>query len=214
MRRTSLALIAGLPARYGGRPHAAGSAIVVVLTAQDFSAMHRLQTDEVWHFYGGAPVSLLMLAPDGGVRTVTLGNDVLAGQLPQVTVPHGVWQGAVPSGTSPARYSFVGTQLSPAFDYADFEMGYRQALQLRYPAAMAAIRERTRDELSGMPPPLKAPAAIPDAHATAFATEQAPSVTMQPGVSLRELVGRVSRQANTMDVSIGPIPFRPAAAVR
>jgi predicted cupin superfamily sugar epimerase len=111
-----------LPARYAGRLHAAGSAIVALETAEDFSALHRLQTDEVWHFYGGSPVELLLLYPDGHGRKVILGTNVLIGELPQFTVPRGVWQGSAPQGTSPQRYSLFGDQLSPAFIAEDFEM--------------------------------------------------------------------------------------------
>src|ERR1700733_5129370 len=68
-----------LPVRYAGRPHAAGNAIVALETPKDFSAMHRLQTDEVWHFYDGSPIDLLLLYPDGHGRKVTLGANVLAG---------------------------------------------------------------------------------------------------------------------------------------
>jgi predicted cupin superfamily sugar epimerase len=139
---------AALPARYSGRGHAAGSAIVALLTAADFSAMHRLQTDEVWHFYGGAPIEMLLLYPDGHGEKVILGAQVFAGQLPQFTVPHGVWQGSAPAGRAASRYSFVGTQLSPAFDYADFEIGYRDRLQQQYPAFTNEIERLTRAQFA------------------------------------------------------------------
>ena len=94
---------AALPPRYAGHAHAAGGAIVAVITARDFSAMHRLQTDEVWHFYGGAPLKLLLLYPDGKGRTVTLGTHVLRGEVAQFTVPKGVWQGAAPVSGAPGQ---------------------------------------------------------------------------------------------------------------
>jgi uncharacterized protein len=142
---------AGLPARYAGRSHVAGSAIVVIETVADFSAIHRLQTDEVWHFYGGTPIDMLLLYPDGHGRKITLGPNVLAGELPQFTVPHGVWQGSAPRGTSERTYSFVGDQLSPGFDYADFEMGYRDALEREYPAFARDIERLTRVEFATSP---------------------------------------------------------------
>jgi len=140
---------AALPARYAGRSHAAGSAIVVVETPRDFSALHRLRTDEVWHFYGGSPLTMLLLYPDGHGRTVTLGSDVLAGESPQFTVPRGVWQGSAPRASAPGSYSFVGTQMSPAFDAADFEVGYRDELERRYPAFAKQIARLTRAEFAG-----------------------------------------------------------------
>ena len=135
-----------LPPRYTGHAHRAGSAIVLLETRRDFSALHRLRTDEVWHFYGGSPLELLLLYPDGHGRKVILGNDVLGGQFPQFVVPHDVWQGSAPIGASAAAYSLAGDQLSPAFDAADFEIGYRDELQAVYPAFTREIARLTRRE--------------------------------------------------------------------
>jgi predicted cupin superfamily sugar epimerase len=140
-----------LPARYAGRAHAAGSAIVLVETVAEFSALHRLRTDEVWHFYGGAPIDMLLLYPDGHGRKITLGPNVLAGEFVQFTVPHDVWQGSAPRGTAPGTYSFAGDQLSPGFDYADFEMGYRDALARQYPDFARDIERLTRAQFAAQP---------------------------------------------------------------
>jgi len=143
-----------LPARYHGQDHAAGSAIYDVMTREDFSALHKLQTDETWHFYGGDPIEMLLLYPDGHGETVIIGPDVFAGQRPQFTVPHGVWQGSAPTGNGSEGYSFVGNQLDPAFDYADFEIGYRDDLQKAYPAYAARIGQLTRTEFATRPKPV------------------------------------------------------------
>ena len=135
-----------LPARYGGKAHAAGSAIYLVETREGFSALHRLKTDEVWHFYGGDPIEMLLLYPDGHGETVVIGPDVFAGQHPQFTVPRGVWQGSIPRDNGAEAYSFAGDQLSPAFDYGDFEIGYRDELQKAYPEFAAQIAKLTRAE--------------------------------------------------------------------
>jgi predicted cupin superfamily sugar epimerase len=137
---------AALPSRYAGREHRLGSAIVLVETPRDFSAMHRLQTDEVWHFYGGAPIDMLLLDPDGRCRKVTLGPNALAGEFPQFTVLHGVWQGSAPRGMAAGTYSFAGDQLSPAFDAADFEMGFRDELVRAYPQCAHDIVRLTRPD--------------------------------------------------------------------
>ena len=79
--------------RAGRRPAGGLRAIVALLTVEDYSALHRLPTDEIWHFYLGDPLELLLLAPDGTSRTVVLGPDVLGGQQPQTTVPAGTWMG-------------------------------------------------------------------------------------------------------------------------
>src|SRR5207249_287657 len=83
-----------LPARYGGTRHH-GTAIYYLLTPTTFSALHRLASDEIFHFYAGDPMRMLQLFPDGSGATVLLGPDVTRGQNPQVIVPRGVWQGSV-----------------------------------------------------------------------------------------------------------------------
>lgn len=115
------------PSRADGRP--AGTAIVALLTADDFSALHRLTGDEVWHFYLGAPLDLLFLAPDGTTATPVLGPDVLAGQHPQLTVDAGTWMGARSRGA----WTFFGCTMAPGFTYEDYEHGDAAELAARYP---------------------------------------------------------------------------------
>ena len=119
-----------LPERYGGaRSHS--TAIYFLLTPDTCSALHRLRTDEVWHFYLGDPVELLQLAPDGSGQIVLIGTDLPAGQRPQVVVRRGLWMGARlrPGG----HLALLGTTMAPGFDPADFEVGEREALLAAYP---------------------------------------------------------------------------------
>ncbi|MPY50896.1 cupin domain-containing protein [Streptomyces acidicola] len=130
------------PERSDGRPE--GSAIVALLTAEpgDFSALHRLPSDEVWHFYLGDPLELLLLAPDGSSRTVLLGPDVLGGQWVQYTVPAGTWMGArVLAG---GAWSLFGCTMAPGFTYEGYEHGDVGELTARYPAQAARIAELGR----------------------------------------------------------------------
>ncbi|MDO0934477.1 cupin domain-containing protein [Streptomyces sp. DG2A-72] len=130
------------PERADGRPD--GTAIVALLTAapDDFSALHRLPTDEVWHFYLGDPLQLLLLAPDGTSRTVVLGPDVLGGQHPQFTVPARTWMGArVVAG---GDWALFGCTMVPGFTYQDYEHGDVADLTARYPAEAARIVELCR----------------------------------------------------------------------
>ncbi|MCH0566981.1 MULTISPECIES: cupin domain-containing protein [unclassified Streptomyces] len=128
------------PARPDGRP--TGSAIVVLLTADDFSALHRLPTDEIWHFHLGDPLQLLLLAPDGTARTAVLGPDLHAGQHLQFTVPAGTWMGArVAEG---GAWTFFGCTMAPGFTDADYEHGDAAELTARYPARAAQIVELCR----------------------------------------------------------------------
>lgn len=131
-----------LPSRYG-RDKAASTAIYYLLTPDTFSALHRLPTDEVYNFYLGGPVEMLLLA-DGRGRTVLLGSDVLADQQPQVVVPHGVWQGSRLVGAS--SFALLGTTMAPAFDFADYEAGDRAVLTAQYPAFADWIVRLTPEE--------------------------------------------------------------------
>ncbi|MET7450335.1 cupin domain-containing protein [Streptomyces sp. NPDC005574] len=120
-----------------GRP--AGSAVVVLLTAEpdDFSALHRLPDDEIWHFYLGDPLHLLLLAPDGTSSSPVLGPHVLGGQQPQLTVPAGTWMGArVAAG---GAWTFFGCTSAPGFTYEGYEHGDAARLTARYPAEAARI---------------------------------------------------------------------------
>jgi uncharacterized protein len=138
-------------ARYAGA-RAAWSAIYCVQTRADFSALHRLATDELWHFYDGDPVELLLLHPEGRAELTTLGRDLAAGQRPQLLVPRGAWQGARPVGGDDA-WAFVGNTLAPGFDYADFELGDRDALTARFPAWADQIAAFTRPAPAPAPRP-------------------------------------------------------------
>lgn len=123
----------------GARPM--GSAILYLLTADSFSALHRLPTDEVFHFYLGDPVELILLDADGGGRRQRLGADPFAGLHVQTVVPAGVWQGArlEPGGD----HALLGTTMAPAFTDRDLELGRRAQLLTRYPAWAEAIRALT-----------------------------------------------------------------------
>ncbi|MCI0639006.1 MAG: cupin domain-containing protein [Gemmataceae bacterium] len=119
-----------LPERYAG-DRSVSTAIYYLLTPSTYSALHRLKSDEVFHFYLGDPVRMLQLSPDGSGRTLVLGSDVLRGQQPQVVVPSGVWQGSLlePGG----RFALLGCTVAPGFDYADYEQGIRSDLTKQYP---------------------------------------------------------------------------------
>lgn len=139
--RAPLVLAAdALPEAYAGR-RAASTAIYYMLTPGTFSELHKLPTDEVFHFYMGDPVEQLQLAPDGGARTVVLGTDLAAGQRPQVVVPGGVWQGArLARG---GRFALLGCTVAPGFEYADYTRATRTELLAGWPSARAMIEALT-----------------------------------------------------------------------
>ena len=126
-----------LPARYGAaRRHS--TAIYYLLTPTTYSHMHKLESDEVFHFYLGDPCEMLHLHPDGRGETVLLGTDLGAGQRPQVVVPRGSWQGMrlLPGGD----FALMGCTVAPGFEYADYAHGERRDLLARYPGFAEQIR--------------------------------------------------------------------------
>lgn len=130
------------PARPDGRPE--GTAIIALLTDApgDFSALHRLPADEIWHFHLGDPLQLLLLAPDGTARAPVLGPDVLGGQHVQLTVPAGTWMGArVAEG---GAWTLFGCTMAPGFTYEGYEHGDAAELTARYPDQAARIVELCR----------------------------------------------------------------------
>ena len=99
----------------GGR--GASTAIYYLLRQGEISAWHRVDADEVWHHYGGAPLELTLSAGHGRCA-MRLGQDLAAGERPQAVVPAGVWQ----SARSLGEWTLVGCTVAPAFDFAGFEM--------------------------------------------------------------------------------------------
>ncbi len=122
------------------------SAIFFLLTRGDFSALHRIAQDEVWHFYAGDPVEHVQLAADGSAAVARMGSAVLVGEQPQVLVPAGVWQGArlalAPAGG--AGYALLGCTVSPPWNERGFELGARAPLLAEFPAQAGWVRALTR----------------------------------------------------------------------
>jgi predicted cupin superfamily sugar epimerase len=140
--RSTLTLPAGaLPAAYGGDRHVS-TAIYYLLTPDTFSAIHRVKSDEVFHFYAGDAVEMLQLWPDGSGKTLTIASDLADGHEPQVIVPAGVWQGCrLAHG---GDWALMGCTVAPGFEYADYEAGKRAELTAAYPKFAELIASLTR----------------------------------------------------------------------
>ena len=132
-----------LPPRYG-REKRLSTAIYYLLTKEtgSFSALHRLPTDEIYHFYLGDPVELLQLRADGSSESVVLGQDLAQRQRVQHVVPHGVWQGSLLVGGG--RFALMGTTMAPGYDDLDYEAAVREELIASYPERTELIQRLTR----------------------------------------------------------------------
>lgn len=128
-----------LPA-YGGS-RSVSTAIYYLLKPGHVSEMHVLPGDEVFHFYIGSPVRMLQLRPGGVGKELVLGTDLAAGQVPQVVVPAGVWQGTKLVGDS--GFALLGATMAPGFDYADYRGGGRTELTAGWPGFAGRIAELT-----------------------------------------------------------------------
>ena len=118
-----------LPKRYSAEK-AFATAIYYLLIPETKSLLHRLPTDEIFHFYLGDPVRMLLLHPDGKGETIILGPNFESGHHLQFVVPQGVWQGSylIDGG----RFALMGTTMSPGFDFDDFEPAQRPFMEGAY----------------------------------------------------------------------------------
>ena len=118
------------------------TAIYFLLEAGNFSAFHRIKSDEIWHFYAGQALEVLELLPSGELRCTRLGPDILRGELPQYVVPANTWFASrVADG---GTFSLVGCTVAPGFDFADFQLARRQELLEIFPQHRQIITELTR----------------------------------------------------------------------
>ena len=128
-----------IPAHGGTRN--VSTAIYYLLKPGHVSELHTLASDEVFHFYLGSPVRMLKLWPDGTGREVVLGTDLAAGQVSQIVVPAGVWQGTRLVGES--GFALLGCTVAPGFDYADYRGGSRVELTAKWPGFADEIARLT-----------------------------------------------------------------------
>ena len=95
-----------------------GTAIYFLLKPGEVSRWHRIDATEIWHLYAGGPLELSLSTDGSTVDRRVLGTDLAAGQRPQHVVAAGVWQSARPL----AGWALAGCTVSPAFDFAGFEL--------------------------------------------------------------------------------------------
>ncbi len=115
------------------------TAILFLLKEGQYSRLHRIPQDEMWHFYLGGPLRLVLITPAGDAREILLGQDICAGQLMQYNVPGGSWFGATPARGS--AYSLVGCTVSPGFRMEELQLGEAKDLHALFPSARHIIDE-------------------------------------------------------------------------
>jgi predicted cupin superfamily sugar epimerase len=130
-----------LPQRYAGTRNIS-TAILYLLTPETFSAIHRLKSDEVFHFYLGDPVTMLLLDPKGNSQIVTLGQDILNDQKLQQMIPTGTWQGCCLKNDG--KFALMGTTVTPGFEFDDYEQAEKKELLKKYPQQKELILRLTR----------------------------------------------------------------------
>ena len=130
-----------LPSMFHG-DRSASTAIYFLLAQNDFSAFHRIASDEMWHFYAGSALIVYVIDPEGNYSELHLGPACEAGEVFQAIVKAGCWFAS--RLKDPAGFALVGCTVAPGFDFADFEMAKRSELTATYPKHRNLIEELTR----------------------------------------------------------------------
>lgn len=117
------------------------TSIYFLLRSQDISHLHRLQSDELWYYHAGSPLTVHMIFPDGTYEAKKLGLNVEAGEVPQIAVPKNTIFGS--SVEDSETFSLVGCMVAPGFDFADFELFTQEELLADYPQHEGVIRKMT-----------------------------------------------------------------------
>lgn len=116
-----------LPKKSKIKERAVSTAIYYLITPYNFSSLHRIPTDEIFHFYAGSPVEMVNIDSNGKVEKILLGNDIMAGQIPQFVVKAGNWQGV--KLCQPKNFALMGCTVAPAFEFEDLEISDSSILE-------------------------------------------------------------------------------------
>ena len=130
-----------LPERFGAN-RSFSTAIYFLLEKGNFSAFHRIKSDECWHFYAGDPLLIYIIEQNGELKVISIGNDFKKDQSFQYVVPANCWFASRPASGS--EYCFVGCTVSPGFEFEDFELADVTELSLIYPQHKPIIIELCR----------------------------------------------------------------------
>ena len=115
--------------------------IYFLLESHHISALHRIESDEMWHFYAGCPLNVYVIDTQGELNIIRLGNNPEKGEVFQAVVPAGMWFGS--KSAEPDSYSLVGCTVAPGFDFEDFEMKSRDELLTMFPQQREVVEMLT-----------------------------------------------------------------------
>jgi uncharacterized protein len=130
-----------LPKRFHGDRNYS-TAIYFLLEQGNFSAFHKITSDECWHFYAGGTLLIYIIHLNGKLELIKLGNNLNQGERFQAVVPAECWFASEPA--SDTAFSFVGCTVAPGFDFSDFELAKKGELSKLYPQHKLLISRLTR----------------------------------------------------------------------
>jgi uncharacterized protein len=119
------------------------TAIYYLITADSFSALHAVDQDEIFHFYAGSTVEMFQIDERGRGKIITIGNHIFEDEVPQVIVPHGVWQGTKLKNPTPTSWALLGCTVAPGFELEHFHLKTRAELIRQFPAHSELITKFT-----------------------------------------------------------------------
>ncbi len=130
-----------LPIRFRGE-RIFSTGIYYLLTGKEFSAFHRIKSDEMWHFYAGGPLNIYVIDPAGNFELITMGQNFNNGEVFQAVVKSGYWFAAQPVNAD--GFSFMGCTVAPGFDFEDFELAIADQLIESFPQHTSLIKQFCR----------------------------------------------------------------------
>jgi predicted cupin superfamily sugar epimerase len=133
--------VAALPDRFDG-DRFFSTAIYFLLEKGNFSAFHKIKSDECWHFYAGDPLHVYLIKENGSLQTIILGNDPEKEHTFQYIVPANCWFASRPAPNS--EYCFVGCTVAPGFEFDDFELANENHLSAEYTQHAELIKQLIR----------------------------------------------------------------------
>jgi predicted cupin superfamily sugar epimerase len=121
--------------------------IYYLITEDSFSALHLVDQDEIFHFYGGSPAEMFQFDLEGNSQIITMGSDLFNNECPQVIVPHNTWQGTKLKDPKPGAWALLGCTVAPGFELENFHIKSRQDLIHEFPLLEKDIIRYTNKEL-------------------------------------------------------------------